>query len=452
MTISLKAVAAVFTGVGAIVGGIHYHLQSKKCRQEENVVVLRCRDDSSRWHNTAERGDALSSLTDVAKVSTGQADGVIIDIVNARRIDRLMRKLATIDHNRAGAEKEIRQLKTEIKKLLSSNRGSGKGVHGFIGETAQVHVSNIKAFINGDEPLYILLDDNSMTDYTRGMQIIQQKACLSDGYMGLTHIRRHKVMYPEFLKKDGIYQIPKDMYDKYIRLRDLPESVALKLRREELRQWKFIRTFTNENSDVRIEPMELTYSDIQSGNIQTTLKRIERDAHRNFKRQYAEAKKEHAPSAKECAKICGISAVIEGAVSGASEILFKLKGGKKLHDFNKQDLKDIAASTILGSGKGAIRGSAVYLATNYLKVSSAIATGAVTAVYSIISKWYSYWHQESTKEEFFKESVFAVLETMISTCGAVAGRRICKKYPVIGAIAGSILGSTGVRFIQQTAF
>ena len=89
--------------------------------------------------------------------AAGQADAIVVDAVNATRIGQLLKALSRIDHNQAGANEEITKLKAEIQKLLLSNRGGEKGIHGFIGETSQVHISNIKAFINGDEPLYILL-------------------------------------------------------------------------------------------------------------------------------------------------------------------------------------------------------------------------------------------------------------------------------------------------------
>lgn len=449
MTITPKAIAAVVAGIGAVVGGV-YHFWSKQTRQEERVVILGRRDSS--FCHTEKQHDVSDGVTEAVRTASGQADSVVIDIVRARRIDRLMKKLAAIDHNRAGAEEEFRQLKKEIEKLLLSNRGTWKGIHGFIGETAQVHVSNIKAFINGNEPLYVLLDDNSMTDYTRGLQIIQQKACQSDGYLGLTHIRRHKETYPDFLKKDGIYHIPKDMYEEYKRLRDLPESIALKLRKEDLRLWRYIRSFTAENPDVRIESMDLTYADIQAGNINDTLKRIERDARRAFKKQYDVAEKEHAPSTGEFLKLCGIAAAMEGVVGGFTEFTGKIRKGKRPQEFNTQDIKDIAASTIICSGKGALRGGIVYLAVNFLKAPASIVSGAVTAVYGIFREGYSVFCKKKTKVEFLKEALRIIFETTMSTGGAIVGKKLLKKYPVIGALAGSIVGSAGTRYLQRVAY
>ena len=384
--------------------------------------------------------------------AAGQADALVIDAVNAARIGQLIKRLSTIDRNQSGANEEIKALKEEIQKLLLSNRGGEKGIHGFIGETSQVHISNIKAFINGDEPLYILLDDNSMTDYLRGMQIIQQKACQAGGHLGLDAIKHHAGKYPEFIEQGGIYQIPQDMYAKYIRLRSLPEEIALKLQREDLRLWKYIKTFTAENPNIRIEPMEVTYSDIQAGNIGNTVRKVENDTDRAFEKQRKEAHEAHAPNFKEFLKVCGISAAIEGGVSAATEFMLKIKSGKKLSEFTRADLKDIFGKLLVGSGKGAVRGGLVYLVTNILKFSAAVTSGIVTALFSICHEGYMFFKKKITRKQLLKNSVFSIIESAVSVTGGAIGKHILKKHPIIGALAGSILGSATVGYVRTTAF
>ena len=384
--------------------------------------------------------------------AAGQADAIVVDAVNATRIGQLLKALSRIDRNQAGANEEITKLKAEIQKLLLSNRGGEKGIHGFIGETSQVHISNIKAFINGDEPLYILLDDNSMTDYLRGMQIIQQKACQAGGHLGLDAIRRHADKYPEFLEEGGIYQIPQDMYAKYNRLRNLPEEVALKLRREDLRLWKYIKNFTKENPNIRIEPMEVTYSDIQVGNIDDTVKKVENDTDRAFENQRKEAHDTHAPSLEEFLKVCGISAAIEGGVSAATELILKLKSGKKLSEFTKEDLKDILGKLVVGSGKEAVRGGIVYALTNIYRIPAAITSGTVTALFAVCHEGYLFFKNRISRKQLIKNSIFSIIESLASVVGATIGKHVFKKCPIIGAIAGSIFGSAAVGYARKTAF
>lgn len=384
--------------------------------------------------------------------AAGQADAVVVDVINATRISKLLSRLAGIDRNQAGANEEIKLLKAEIQKLLISNRGGEKGIHGFIGETSQVHISNIKAFINGDEPLYVLLDDNSMTDYLRGMQIIQQKACQAGGHLGLDAIKHHAEKYPEFIEKGGIYQIPQDMYKKYNQLRNLPEEVALKMRREDLRLWKYIKTFTDENPNIKIEPMEVTYSEIQAGNIGDTVKKVEDDTDREFENQRKEAHDAHAPSLEEFLKICGISAAIEGGVSAATEFILKIKSGKKLSEFTKEDIHDIVGKLLTGSGKGAVRGGLVYVATNIYRIPAAVASGIVTTLFSVCHEGYLFFKKKISRKQLVKNSIFCIIESIASVAGATLGRQLFKKCPILGAIAGSVLGSAAVGYTRRTVF
>lgn len=377
---------------------------------------------------------------------------MVVNAVNANRISQLLKCIAEIDRNSEGAAEEIRKLKAEVEKLLTTNRGGVKGIHGFIGETSQVHISNVKAFINGDEPLYILLDDNSMTDYLRGMQIIQQKACKANGYLGLDAIKAHKLKYPEFIEQGGVYQIPKDMYDRYERLKNLPEATAMKLRKEDLRLWRYIKNFIGENPDVVIEPMEVSYSDIQAGNIENTVNKVERDTDKEFEKQREEARAAHEPTLEEFLKVCGISAAIEGGISAGTEFVQKVKNGKKLSEFTKQDIADILEKFVVGSGKGAVRGGVVYVATNIYKIPAAVISGVVTAAFGIGRECFLYLKKKTSKEEMMKNSIFIAIETAASTAGATIGKHMFKKHPIIGALAGSIIGSAGVGYVRRTAF
>lgn len=437
MYVRYKGILAIATGIAGL-AGIGYGIYSEKSKQKESV--------KNRQSDTAE------TIRQAAHEASGQADAVIVDAANASRINQLLQKLAVIDRNKAGADEEIKALKAEVQKLLTTNRGGVKGIHGFIGETSQVHISNIKAFINGEEPLYILLDDNSMTDYTRGFEIIQQKACQAGGHLGLDAIKRHMEKYPEFVEQGGIYQIPKDMFAKYKQLKNLPEEVAMKLRKEDLRMWKYIRTFSEENPDAVIEPMEVSYTDIQAGNIDNTVKRVEKNADQEFEKQRKSAQAEHSPSFEEFLKICSISAAIEGGISAGSEFVQKLKSGKRLLDFTKQDFKDIGAKLMIGSGKGAFRGGIVYVATNIYKLPASIVSGVVTAMFGICREGYLLFKKRISKEQFTKESIFITFEIAASTAGALLGKNLLKKHPIIGALAGSIIGSTSAGSIRKIAF
>ena len=226
----------------------------------------------------------------------------------------------------------------------------------------------------------------------------------------------------------------------------------LKLRKEDVRLWRYIRNFSKEHSDVIIEPMEVSYDDIQAGNIHTTIKRVEETADTEFERQRNDTIEAHSPTIEEFVKVCGVSSVIEGGVSAGVEFIHKIKAGKKLSEFTKADAKDIFKQFAIGSSKGAIRGGVVYVMTNVFKFSATLISGTVTAAFGIVREGYLYLKNKITKEEFIKNSSFVVGETAFSTFGAVVGKKLCKRYPVIGTLVGSIVGSFGFGCMRRTVF
>ena len=109
----------VITGIASLIGiGIGVNEMNKR----------KGKNDSS-----AQDSFVSSKITDVVSDSvhdaSGQADAVVVDAVNAIRIDHFLKRLVVIDRNKAGADNEIRQLKAEVQKLLTTNRGGIKGIH-----------------------------------------------------------------------------------------------------------------------------------------------------------------------------------------------------------------------------------------------------------------------------------------------------------------------------------
>lgn len=90
------------------------------------------------------RYKVIDTLQESAFEASEQADAAVVDVVNAIRITQLLKKLTVIDRNQAGADHEIRLLKAEIKKLLTTHRGGRDGMHGLLGETSQVRIANIR--------------------------------------------------------------------------------------------------------------------------------------------------------------------------------------------------------------------------------------------------------------------------------------------------------------------
>ena len=66
-------------------------------------------------------------------------------------------------------------------------------------------------------------------------------------------------------------------------MRNTPPEIAVKFRKEDLRLWKVVHEFCEANPDIVIEPMEVSYRDIQAGNVNNTVSSVEKTPMKNFK-------------------------------------------------------------------------------------------------------------------------------------------------------------------------
>ena len=439
MNINPKLVAEI--GIGFL-GVIGLGVLCKKTSQRNNT-------ESTVPENSNE--EQISFVDSFVSENSAQAEADFVNTINTIRLNELFAKLAEIDYRENSAKKEVTELKKEIEQIISSNRGGQTGMHGFIGESCQVHIANVNSFLKGKKALYVLLDDNSMTDYKRGSQLIQQKACQSDNHLGLDHVKRHFEKYPEFVSQGGIYQIPKDFYEKYNLMRNTPPEIAAKFRKEDLRLWKVVHEFSETNPDIVIEPMEVSYRDIQAGNVNNTVSYVEKNTDEEFKKQKVDAQNKYSPSAKELLKVSSISGLFEGTINAALSAGMILKSGKKLKDFDKGDKVYIFKQFAIGFLRGSVRASITYLLTAFCKVSSTLASALTTALFAIAKHTYTFIKKGKSKVDYIKEMLFDLLEIVLATFGAHAGKIIFKKHNLIGTILGSIIFSTGFRCVRKFA-
>lgn len=440
MNIISKLIAEIVIGISGVIGLGVLCRKISQGKKTESSVSENLNDESISF------GDSFVSE------NSAQAEADFVNAINTIRLNELFAKLNEIDYRKKNATEEIAELKKEIEHIISSNRGGQTGMHGFIGESCQVHIANVKSFQKGKKALYVLLDDNSMTDYKRGSQLIQQKACQSDNHLGLDHIKRHCEKYPEFVSQGGIYQIPKDFYQKFDMMRNTSPEIAMKFRKEDLRLWKVVHEFCEANPDIVIEPMEVSYSDIQAGRVNDTVSSFEESADEEFKKQKAAAQNKYSPSFKELLKVSSISGLFEGTLNAALSAGLIIKSGKKLKDFDKSDKIYILKQVAIGFLRGSVRASITYLLTAFCKISSTLASTITTAVFAIAKHTYTFIKKGKSKVDYVIELLIDLLEIALTALGAHIGKAIFKKNPLIGSLLGSIAFSTGCRFARKCAY
>lgn len=380
-----------------------------------------------------------STAYEVTTTTQDQATAGFVDMLKQIRLDNLLQRLMEISDRRDDATAEIERLRADIIKLIDSNRGGIKGVHGFIGERVQVVFCNARAIIQGENPLYYLVDDNGMTDYLRGNVLIQQKACISDKALGLTHVLAHADKYPAFLNQNGVYQIPKDFYEIYIRYIGMSKEAAGKLLKDDYRMWRRVQSFHNAAPKIKVEPMVVTYSEIQAGNVMDSIERETEHIEKYCQDQKVLAKIASRPTWSEGIKVTATSATIEGLVDGGLSLAKHIRQDKRIRDLDKHDWSEIGIDAAKGVGKGAVRGAVTYSATNLLNMPAPIATAGVTAAFGVGKEVKSLRAGDITKRQFGYTVSEVIADTAVSAISSELGKRLIR-IPVVGPLVGNAIG------------
>lgn len=385
----------------------------------------------------------------VIKSSQEQAVAAWLNQLNQIRLDRLQKDLKQETTNFKEAIKAIEDARCKINwEIIGHNRGGTKGVHGYIAEAAQCGVGNARKLILGEKAGYEWVNDNGPVDLRRDGIEIQQKFVQADGRYSLGAAAKHLEKYPDFLKSHGKYQVPKDFYEKIKSLLEMPEKEAGKLpnhsRDGELSygDWKKIHEFFDQGdiSFSDIEPSDLTYEEVQAGQIDTTLDREKKDLKNTNEQRKKQAYEESKPGVAEGAKAAAVAAAIEGGTAFCIAISKKLRSGKKLNDFTKEDWGDILVSTGKGGGKGALRGAGVYILSNYTATPASVASAIVTASFSVAEQAYRLRSGNISETDFIVNSEILCLDASVSALSAILGQ-VAIPVPILGAVIGNSVGT-----------
>lgn len=378
----------------------------------------------------------------VVKSSQEQAVAAWIGYLRVLRIETLLDKLAAQDCNLEMAMKAL----SEVKDFISNPThilGSTLTKHGEVAEHMQVGFSNAEAAICGQPQSHTFegVGRLAMEDYLCNGKMIQSK--FYNGVKGTFQaIIDHSRDYPTFMNEGGKYDIPRDQYARLMDIYERGENARSSLMRSEETLFKAMKEWEVTNSvqirDV-IKPAVVGYDEVQLGVADRTIAREEqhiKEIDEDIRKQAYNAAK---PKLKEGAKVTAVSAILEGSVTFGIKVIQKRKAGTKLQNFTREDWKEVGFDTLVGTGKGAIRGTVVYVTSNYTPIPSAFASGMVTTTFGVIAQARKLNSGMITAEDFIGNSEAICLDMAISvicsTCGGVL-----IPIPVLGAIIGNAVG------------
>lgn len=377
----------------------------------------------------------------IAKSTQEQAVAAWINFRNVLRLQELAERLSKQEFNFEQAMAEMQKLKVFVAHP-EHIFGDYPQKHGEIAEHIQVRFSNAERLVRGLEANHTFegVARTAAEDYLRDGKMVQSK--FYKGVSGtLTAIANHHDKYPWFMQNGECYDIPKSQYEELMRIY-ASGQVGVDMDPSDAKLFEAIKEWENQNDvkfDEVVQPSLVNYEDVQLDTVDNTIRDEETHIEEIDQEQRDHAHAVTAPSLKEGAKVTITAALLEGGMAFTLGVYKKKKDGKKIVEFTQDDWKDLGFDSIVGAGKGAVRGGSVYVLTNFVSVPAPMASAMVTATIGMLSLAYGLNNADISAEEFVDASETMCLDVTVSAISSILGE-ILIPIPVLGAIIGNTAG------------
>lgn len=383
-------------------------------------------------------------LNRIIKSSQEQAVASWITYLNQERLDALVENLNQQDINLEGALRELGELKQFLGDP-SHILGSEFTKHGEIAEHMQVNIENARRAIQGINRNHTFegVGRTAPEDYIRNGQQVQSKFYngLKQTFFNHHGLAEHLETYPDFVRNGGVYDIPKDQYEKMVELLDKYKNNPSQLSGADYKLAKKIDEFLKSKGlelGKDINSAVVDYSEVQQGAANNTVKNEEDSINKEDEKQRKNAYDKSKPTLKEGVKAAGISAAIEGGVTLCMAVAKKRKE-KKLCEFTADDWKEIGLDTGKGTVKGEIRGGSIYILTNFTATPANVASAYVTAAFGIAAQVEAFEQGRVSEEDFVINCETVCLDVTVSAIASIAGE-VLIPIPILGAVIGNVAG------------
>lgn len=350
--------------------------------------------------------------------------------------------------------------------------GNESTKHGEIAETLDVNFKNGRDALNGlKESARVLSEGQERTgptDYVINGTPIQSKFInggeMSSPDKSLTHILNHLKKYPGYANDTtqygfpghhGEYQIPKDQYEV---LQKVLNGGTTGMSERQLKATKELITEIEKETgkpvtDV-VKPSLVNYDEVKLCSVDETIDREEESyskVHEEKLKEISKENKEKVDEAKtitdaswaEAFKAAGIGAAISGTVRLGISVYSKIKGGKKLSNFEAEDWKECGVDFSKGAIKGGLSGFAIYGLTKLGSIPAPFAGAITSSAAGLFSLFVDYKKGLINSNEYAEAAESLCVETGAAAVGAAVGQALIP-VPVIGAVVGSITTQSAI--------
>lgn len=339
---------------------------------------------------------------------------------------------------------KMRQFLSEPKNIL----GSEQTKHGEVAEHLEVNVRNAWAVLKGQSEV-ATFDGVARTapeDFILD-GIKYQSKFINGTNNTLKHVLDH---FGKYQDSSMNYSIPKDQYEiiEAIRLGQSPSNLNDKSIRAILQKIEEIERQTGRSFQEVVKSSISNYDEAQLGGVGETVSKhqdqivdenqriqdeIQKDAREKTK--YVEAKK--GPSLGEGVKVAGAVAAIAASLNTITVIYTKVKNGKKIQDFDKEDWEEIGISSVKAGTKGGVTAGSIYALTNLTSLSAPFAGAVTSAAMGLSSLLADLNKNQISLDEFVTQGQVLCIEAGIAATGGAIGQMLIP-IPVLGSIIGTV--------------
>lgn len=339
---------------------------------------------------------------------------------------------------------KMRQFLSEPTNIL----GSEKTKHGEIAEHLEVNVRNAWAALQGQKDVATFEGVSRTAPEDFILDGIKYQSKFINGTNNtLNHVLEHFGKY-----QDGSmnYSIPKDQFEliEAIRSGYVPDDLNEKSTRAILQKVKEIELQTGRSFQDIVKPSISDYNEVQLGKVGETVSkhqdqivdenhRIQNDIQKDAdqKAKIIEAKK--GPSIGEGVKVAGTAALIAASLNTITIIYTKVKNGKRIQDFDKDDWREIGLSSAKAGTLGGVTGGSIYTLTNLTSLSAPFAGAVTSAAMGLTSLVTDLKKNQISMDEFVMHGQILCIEAGIAATGGAIGQALIP-IPVLGSVIGTV--------------
>lgn len=339
---------------------------------------------------------------------------------------------------------KMRQFLSKPKNIL----GSEQTKHGEVAEHLEVNVRNAWAALKGQSEV-ATFDGVARTapeDFILD-SIKYQSKFINGSNNTLKHILNH---YGKYQDGSMNYSIPKDQYEiiKAIKSGQAPSNLNDKSIRAILQKVEEIERQTGRSFQEVVKPSVSNYSEAQLGRVgETVLKhqdqivdenqRIQDEIQKDAREKTKSVEAKKGPSIGEGVKVTGTAAAIAASLNTIMVIYSKVKNGKKIQDFDKDDWKEIGISSAKAGTKGGVTAGSIYALTNLTSLSAPFAGAVTSAAMGLSSLLADLNKDQISLGEFVTQGQILCIEAGIAATGGAIGQMLIP-IPVLGSVIGTV--------------